>query len=480
LTSSKEGEVKLETDFAGSFFMSHKAFFIAAIYGAVIMSGASGVAGAVQALLYHDMSSKVYMYIGTITGFLVFTIYVGYFPDFRKGASDEHRQVAEKHPRFVEILFGYIMVPLMLALSLVLLLWAGRTVLSGMEVPFVRLAGIAASYTIGGIWLHMMVTGYETGTARFYRKYYPMAALVILVFEAWALVNQLGKSGLKLTEYWFILVWIVAAFGAVLLIARRSRAHTPIVVVTCALAILSVLPLVGYNVLPVNAQVDRLETLLTSENMLVEDRIEAAETEPAVEVREAITDAVNYLAYANDAKLPEWFDKELGNERTFRKTFGFDQAWPKDDFNGGPSDVMGINLYLPATAVDVGDYRWAVNVQGEFEKQQDFVTVEGDKGEYRIYWITNTVSTVPSLEIQLNGEVILEKDLNDYIDEITAKYPSGRIGGYPGTLEEMSMTLESKEIKVLLVFRNVDIYLDPKNDVINYGINMETLYMKEI
>lgn len=123
-------------DFGKALFMNLKAFFVALIYGLVIMGGASGVAGAIQALLYQDMSSKVYMYIGAITGFLAFTLFVGYFPDFRLGKYDGQREEAEKQPRFVEILFGYIMVPLMIALTLVLLLWIGRTVLTGIDVPF--------------------------------------------------------------------------------------------------------------------------------------------------------------------------------------------------------------------------------------------------------------------------------------------------------------------------------------------------------
>jgi hypothetical protein len=73
------------SDFARSFFMTHKAFFIALLYGLVLLGGLSGVAGAVQALLYRDMSGKVYQYIGVLAGFIGFTIFVGYFPDFRRG-----------------------------------------------------------------------------------------------------------------------------------------------------------------------------------------------------------------------------------------------------------------------------------------------------------------------------------------------------------------------------------------------------------
>ncbi|HAG11994.1 MAG TPA: hypothetical protein DCK76_11650 [Desulfotomaculum sp.] len=93
-----------QSDFARSFFMTHKAFFIALVYGLVIMAGTSGVAGAVQILLYSGMSEKVFEYTGTLVGFLTFTIFIGYFPDFRKGQIDERLEEAQKQPRFIEIL----------------------------------------------------------------------------------------------------------------------------------------------------------------------------------------------------------------------------------------------------------------------------------------------------------------------------------------------------------------------------------------
>ena len=55
----------------------------------------------------------------------------------------------------------------------------------------------------------------ETGTPRFYRRLYPFAALIILAFEAWALVTQLQGSGLKTEEYFFAVVWIIALLSVI-------------------------------------------------------------------------------------------------------------------------------------------------------------------------------------------------------------------------------------------------------------------------
>ncbi len=473
------GYPKDQSDFSRSFFMTQKAFFIALIYGLVIMGGTSGVAGAFQALLYQEMSVKVYEYIGTLVGFLAFTIFVGYFPDFRKGQIDKHREEAQKQPRFVEILFEYIMIPIVLALTAVLLIWTGKIIVTGSWPVFMQLSSIATGYTVGGIWLHVMVTHHESGLAKFYRRIYPFAALVILAFEAWALLIQLSKSSLKMTEYSFILIWIIAVAAAVLLPILKAKAHPVIVALTCALAVFSVLPVVGYQALPVTSQVNRLEKLLVSQGMLDGDQLVPAVTEPELAVRESITDAINYLAYAEDAKLPAWFDKRLGESVVFKTKLGFEQTWPKPEgtFISGPGGNMGTSLMLSPGAVDISDYRWAVNLQQEKEKAS--VMIEGDKGSYRINWTVTPPTGIPTLKIELEDRVIIEQDMNAYIDQISAGFPPGQAGPTQATFKDMSLQLETPEVTVLLVFSNIDINVDPRQDIINYWLNLDALYLKE-
>ncbi len=473
------GYPKEQSDFSRSFFMTHKAFFIALIYGAVIMGGASGVAGAVQALLYHDMSSKVYMYIGTLTGFLAFSIFVGYFPDFRKGETDDHRVIAQKQPRFVEVLFGYIMIPILLALTIVLFLWAGRMIVTGNWPVFYQLSGIATAYAAGGLWLHIMVTHHETGLATFYRRMYPFAALFILAFEAWALFVQLGKSGLKITEYYFTLVWIIAVAAAILLIIKKSKAHQAIVGLICAAAIISVLPIVGYHALPVAVQVDRLENLLVSQGMLENDRLIPAADEPELDVRESITDAVSYIANTEDAKLPIWFDDRLDQSDVFKTKLGFEQAWPKsDDHNGSPGNLYTSLILIPE-AIDISDYQWEIDLQEADIKGSKATTVISDKGLYQLDWMTNPPNGIPTLKILLNDAVILEQDMNDYIDQIAEKYPPGISETKEATLKDMSLILETQEVTALLIFNHIDIYVDPQGDDINYWLNLKAVYLKE-
>lgn len=465
--------------FAESFFMLHKALFLALIYGSVLMIGTSGVAGAFQALLYNDMSSKVYMYISTIVGLLSFTIFAGYFPDFHKDANDEHRDIAEAHPRFIEILLGSILIPIVLALTVVLLIWSVKTVAGGKRADFNTLYGIAAAYTLGGIWLHIMVSRYENGIAKFYKKVYPIAAAVILVFEAWALVVQLSDTGLKMTEYAFILLWLLAAISVALLALRHNRSHRIIALAASALAIVSVLPVIGYNALPVTAQSNRLEELLVSQGMLAEGNIVHAQSLPDIEVRRGITDAAEYLSYASDAKLPAWFPHDLGEYDRFKQVMGFDKEWPETNLPIGPDTYLSTMLYLDTRAVDIAGYRWAVRFEKDYGDSKSPVVISGTRGKYELSWIEGSGNSLPELRVSKNGEPAFVYDTGSFMDGIAQKYPPGQSRSTPAGLEEMSVVFDTSDLVGLIVFRYAEIHVDPKADAINYWLYPEAIYIRE-
>lgn len=471
------GKTEQGLDFSGAVFMTLKAFFLALIYGLVIMGGASGVFAAIKALLYTGLTTKVFGYVGAISAFIGFSIFVGYFPDFHKGAQDEHRAAAQKQPRFITVLFEFILVPIMLALTVVLVLWAGRTILGGMNTRFLSLYGIAASYAIGGLLLHILVTHNDSKLANFYKKVFPFAVLFILLFEAWALVIQLNKYGMKTTEYVFIVIWLVAFISAVLLILKKDKAHPWIVYVTSALAVIAVLPFIGFNELPYNQQVGRLERLLTAENMLQGDKIVPAATEPSLSTREGITDAVDFLIYQEN-NPPAWLDKTSLKMDSFRTTFGFDRVFPDQgpDVNGEYQFTM---LNLPPMAIDVSGYQWELTSLQAAEKYLDTIRFTGKKGEYAISWNSNQSSGLPVIEIKLNGQSIVKDDLKAYMDKVQQKYPLGNQEIPSASLEDMTHRIEVPEISLILIFNRIEINSNSNMGEIYYGVSPQAIYLNE-
>ncbi len=279
------------------------------------------------------------------------------------------------------------------------------------------------------------------------------------------------------------MVWVAALFAALLLIIKKSNAHIGIVAVVCSLAAITVLPFVGYNALPITAQINRLENLLNNEGMLEEGNLIPAAAEPDKNVRESITDAVSFLAGTNEANLPSWFDRDLQNSNTFKSKMGFDQIWPQPDdfYEGSPGFYMSTSLYREQVAVDVSNYNWAVSFQDYYEKNQDGgITVKGKRGTYDIYWTYTPPDNLPDLKIMLNSRAIIEDELNTYIDKIIEKYPPGNMeSSQKVPLDDMSIKFETPEVEAMLVLRDLSISLDTREDRINYWINPDALYIRE-
>lgn len=468
---------KDESDFSRAFFMTHKAFFVAVLYGLVLMMGASGVAGAIQALLYNDMSNKVFQYLGVLAGFMTFSIFIGYFPDFSKDVKDPRRHELQEQPRFVQVLLGYILVPILLALTLVLLLWTVRTVLSGVESSFVRLSGIAASYALGGIWLHIIVTRLDNGLVNFFKKVYPYTALVILAFEAWALFVQLNDTGLKTIEYNFIMIWIFTVISVLMLIFIKQESHRKIALIGSLIAAIAVLPAIGYHTLPVRYQVNRLENILVAEGILQDGEIVPVITEPEREVREDITDAVNFLAFKESNTLPEWFNDEIYNDKEFEDAFGFKKTWP-EPHGEIPMQYLSTNLVLQSGVVEIDEYDWAVNFSDYYGSEKVRTEIEGERGTYSVSWISSKEGN-PQLSVELDGELILEADFEGYFNDILEKYPPGARTPIQAGIEEMSFVMESNQLKVLVVFENLDLGLDTTNNRMNRWFMLSGMYLME-
>ena len=198
----------------------------------------------------------------------------------------------------------------MMALSVFLLIWSIRVVLKGVDVSFNRLSGIASSYVVIGIWLHIMVASHKTKFAEFYKETYPMAGILILLFEAWALFVQLGKFGLKTAEYSFLMVWVFGLLSVILLIFLKDKAYGKIAVTAGIISVFWVLPIIGYQDITFNSQIKRLEKTLINNELLVKDQIIAKEELEYVKKGE-ITDAVDFISYSGKTNKPKWFKKNL-------------------------------------------------------------------------------------------------------------------------------------------------------------------------
>lgn len=471
---------------ARTIFMIEKSVIISGIYGFVLLAGTAAVAGAIQGLLYPAMSFKVYQHLSSMIGFIAFMLFLGYLPDFSKGEEDAIRREREEQPRFIQLLFSYIIVPITLALTVVLLLWTVRIIFQGVGENFLRLSGIATTYTVVGIWLHIMVQEADNALAKFYTKVYPMATLIILAFEGWAIFNQLRNYGMQTTEYYFVIVWIVAIIAMILLVMKMQKSYAIVLAMTMFSMIFTVLPIVGYQSLPVILQTNRLEKLLTQADMFDGEKIIPSSSELARIEREKITVAATFLSRQDQEKVPKWLKIGAYDDQSFKEVMGFDPIFPRqDDTPPTPpgQQVKRTILRRDNQAFSISPFDWQVPLVYSESTKEQVGTFKGGQGEFKIKWQQDDATKKPpTIEVTLDEREILKESLATFINQLMDKYPptveSSEKGEALG-VSDLQFNFESPEIKGSVMFSYIEIMVDENTDETTYWTEIEGIYVSE-
>ncbi len=473
------GRSSKETDLAKSFFMVHKAFFIALIYGSVLFAGTSGIAGVVQALLYSNMTEKVYMYLATISGFVMFTLFVGYFPDFEKDSVDEHLKPSQEIPKFIKVLLNYIIIPIVFALTVVLLLWTARIIFSGIQTAFQQLVTISTIYSVAGIWLYIFVTHEEHALAIWYRKLYPIAAIIILIAEGWALIQQIYNHSVTPDVYVFALTWCGSLISILLLLFMKAKAQEFIFVVIAALALISVFPFLGYHSIPYRFQMHRLENILIAEDMLIDGKIQNASKEVSEDTKIAITEAVGYIRNGEIQKLPGWLDEQALQSTTFLETYGFSQTYESEvAYLTSDREVLNLSLSISTEVINIEGYGQMVDVR-YYIADNEPITFQANGHSYTIFWDSYAEDDLPSLEVNEGEITVVKTSFRPLMDHILEKYTMVENDMTQVPVEDMSYLIETEEFELLVIFDYVGIYVDPSVDQIHYNMEGSTILIKE-
>ncbi len=466
------------TDYNQASFMTLKSALIAMIYALVIMLGLFFIAFTVKTLLYNDLSQKVYQYIGVWSLLGWFAFFLGYFPDFRYNRDDSHLAVAQKHPAFIEILFAFVLIPIMMAMTVVLVIWSIQILAVGKWPDFTQLTSIFSSYTLFGIFLSIMVAHYVQPIAFWFRRIFPFASFLFLAFEAYAIYSQVSGNGIKTAEYVVSLIWLYVLLTAIQLLVWPAAKNRLSAYLAVLLILAAVLPVIGFQDVPVAAQSHRLLLVLNKNDMLVDKKIKTAPSGISKEDKIAITDATFFLLQDEDISLPAWFSGSMDASKSFQTVFGFGPTYSDDRNNNYYDDYQYTNLFLPDGSYPVSDYDYAISV-GNFNSGWP-KTIKGTKGSYSINVAANDTAGAPGISVTLDGKTVLEKDLNEWLSSLNEKY-KGSSGKEPGTIayEDMLLKLEQGSLKLLVVFNQIEISTKTSTQEKTFSLLVGNIYLAE-
>ncbi|MEA4890628.1 MAG: DUF4153 domain-containing protein [Clostridiaceae bacterium] len=465
------------SDYNQAAFMVLKSAMIAMIYALVIFLGLTFITFTIKSLLYNDLSEKVYQYLGVWCLFGWFALFLGYFPSFQRDKPDDQLETAQKQPRFIFILFTYVLIPLMTIMAFVLLLWAGRILFAGEWPAFEQLAAIFSVYTLFGIFLMLMVSHDTNPPARWFRRIFPYTALIFLAFEAYALIKQIQVDGLETSSYFVAVLWLYALVCSILFLFLKIPRYRLTAWLAILMTLLVVLPFTGYYELPVRAQASRLQAVLQRNGMFGGGHIAAASGDISDADEYAITRTTEFLLQSENYRPAAWFSDTIDSMTDFKTVYGFQPRYNDGANTGVWTKSHYVELSLPDGVTQISDYQYAIHLSGYQEPGQP-VTVVGKQGTYQISLVQSNQNTSPVLVVTRDGSEILRQDMAEFLDTLAERYPDQTSKETSVPYEEMVLSAEQGGIRLLLVFENISINWE-EGASRYYNVYLNSIYLSE-
>lgn len=437
----------------GPVFMSvFKAFFTTLLFSGVIFGGLSLILAAIENLLI-PIGSKTYIYVATWVWIVVApVIFLSLLMTYHKDEkSVERDKKISSCPAFFRVLLLYVITPLLIIYTLVLLIYLVKTLATGTGQELLR--PLIMSYSIAVIVVYFLVSEIENRLAMFFRLVFPKIMAAIALYQVIVSVLDITRQGVDFSEYFIILISVYAVVTGVLMSIFPVQKNIIHILVLCGFAVFALLPFVNFYNVSVESQKSVLVNVLDRNDMLSNEEIIGNSSVPE-EDRVLITRAYDFLEGQDE------LDKIGGIEmpfpyRSFFEIFGFDPEFGYGGMNYfGEPTVLTVNMNQ-AFATDGSDYLIPVNyIEAETDKTTSNVLAEftHDGSAYRIsassgegffdFVISDSsntdVLTAPFLEF-VDGLRSIEgsgKENNIPLEQMTYKYTNG----------EMSMTVYIKAI----------------------------------
>jgi len=395
-------------DFNDTVFMNLKGFFIAGIYSLVLLLGLFAVVGAVQMLIYPDLTHTIISHIALFCLFLWYAFYLGHLPHFSEHEADAAVDRAIRQPKFIEILDQYILVPLMGLMSLVLIVWIGRILIFQSWPVFGMVSGIFSTYSILGILLYVLVSKKELRVSQLYRRIFPIFALIFIVFEGFSAWKEISKTGMSTYSYFVILILLGSVAASIVFIFNKVRCNRLVAYILIVMTIVAVLPFVGYKELPKNVN--------AALGVKVEER---------------------------------WREPDPVLEKANR-------VW----------------LELEKTVIDLKGYSYSLNVLSDLdlENKKEY-KIPNDLADFYVKYIDSYENgVIPRIQVKKNNDLIIDQDLSEYIRNLVEKYATVQSKEEPRQLpvSEMSLIIEKEGIRLKVIFDTINIETYPVDSSRNY------------
>lgn len=381
-------------------------FFITAICSGVLFGGLAAILFTVDKLLGITVASKVYYYTFLIVAFTFAPMY------FLSGVPEYGQNVgSENYPKLLKILLLYIVMPLLTAYTAILYIYFIK-IIATRQWPVGLVSNLVLWYAIivtASIFFIAPIRA-ENRWGGLFSRWMPEAILPLLAMMFVSMGIRVNAYGITENRYYVLVlgIWITC-----IMIYFSSVKNLRNIVIPFTLSIIALLsvfgPLSSYSV-SMYSQNMRLKSILVSNDMLKDGRIQP---NPNVsdKDRSEVSRILDYFgsshSYSEVRYLPRGFTTE-----NMKDVFGF--GYESTGSNSADRYFYYMNSSLGGP-IDIAGYDYLIDGRWLYGKQ-----TAGTGNLDAVYDQSTSV-----LKINYNGNIIYEKDLNDFITGLADKYGTG-------------------------------------------------------
>lgn len=363
-----------------------KAFIISNIYSFIVFVGMSSIVFAINSLFNYNFGSIVYLRIGIIS-FILFNV-ITFFQDFPK-VRDSFTDY--KYPKAFKILLVYIITPLVIIYTLILLVYFIK-ILVLWQIPnnlIVNLVIWFSSFAV--IYLFFLSRVDSIAFINKFKVIFPISLFPLLAMMFFAIYLRISEYGLTENRYIVIAAGLWVFLSLIYYIFYRNNSNITIPIFLAIIILITGIGPASAIKLSTRSQNARFERLLKENNMIAGQFINS-DVNVESSVKNQIIDIVSYMDKRNRIEELKYLPKDFKlSEENFTRVFGF-------------SNKIEDKTYLGYSYTD------NINKEGELGFNMD---IEGYKNIIFVYSLDN-VSTSGNYKFERDKkEINIYKKINE-------------------------------------------------------------------
>lgn len=372
-----------------------RAFIISNIYSFIVFIGISSIVFALNSLFKFDFGSLVYLRIG-IFSFILFNV-ITFFQDFPK-VRDSFTDY--KYPKPFRILLVYIITPLVIIYTLILLAYFIK-ILVLWQIPNNLIVNLVIWFaTFSVVYLFFLSRVDSIGFINKLKIIFPISLFPLLGMMFFAIYLRIREYGLTENRYIVIAGGLWVFLSLIYYIFYRENSNITVPIFLAAIIFITGVGPASATKLSVRSQNARFEKLLKENNMIAGEGIRS-DVNIDSSVKNQIIDIVSYMDKRDRVGEMKYLPKDFKlSEETFTKVFGFSNRVENQSYRGY-SYTDGI--------VDEGELGFNLDIEGY--KNIIFVyslDKEAKSGDYKFEKNNKEINIYK----KINGDYRLKKSID--------------------------------------------------------------------